>query len=69
MKGTGLQNIAYNREHKITGGGFIAPMTVGSMAPEKRPANCAGCGSCEQVCPQQIKISEMMKDFTAMIGM
>ena len=58
----------YN-EHKITGGGFIAPMAVGSMPEDKRPANCIGCRSCEQVCPQQIKISEMMKDFTSMIGM
>lgn len=49
--------IALYNEHKITGGGFIAPMAVGSMKPEKRPANCIGCRSCEQVCPQQIKIS------------
>jgi len=61
--------IALYNEHKITGGGFIAPMAVGSMPAEKRPANCIGCRACEQVCPQQIKISEMMKDFTAMIGM
>lgn len=61
--------IALYNEHKLTGGGFIAPMAVGSMPPEKRPANCVGCRSCEEVCPQQIKISEMMKDFTAMIGM
>lgn len=61
--------IALYNEHKITGGGFIAPMAVGSMPENKRPANCIGCRSCEQVCPQQIKISEMMKDFTSMIGM
>ena len=61
--------IALYNEHKITGGGFIAPMAVGSMPKEKRPASCVGCRSCEQVCPQQIKISEMMKDFSGMIGM
>ncbi len=61
--------IALYNEHKITGGGFIAPMAVGSMEMDKRPANCIGCRSCEKVCPQQIKISEMMKDFTSMIGM
>lgn len=61
--------IALYNEHKITGGGFIAPMAVGSMPESQRPANCIGCRSCERVCPQQIKISEMMKDFSSMIGM
>ena len=35
---------------------------------EKKPSACLGCRSCETVCPQQIKISEMMADFTAMLG-
>ena len=61
--------IALYNEHKITGGGFIALMAVASMPEEKRPAGCIGCKGCEQVCPQQIKISDMMKDFTSMIGM
>lgn len=61
--------IALYNEHKITGGGFLAPMGVASMPADKRPANCIGCRSCEQVCPQQIKISEAMADFSKMIGM
>ncbi len=61
--------IALYNEHKITGGGFIAPMAVASMPVEQRPANCVGCRGCEQVCPQQIKISEMMSEFSEMIGM
>ncbi len=61
--------IALYNEHKITGGGFIAPMAIASMPPQKRPSSCIGCRSCEEVCPQQIKISEMMKDFAAMPGM
>lgn len=61
--------ISLYNEHKLTGGGFIAPMAVASMPEEKRPAVCIGCKSCEQVCPQQIKISEMMGDFSSMIGM
>lgn len=61
--------ISLYNEHKITGGGFIAPMAVGSMEEEKRPASCIGCQSCEQVCPQQIKISDMMHEFSEMIGM
>ena len=52
----------YN-EHSFTGGGFIAPMVVGTMPEEKRPSACIGCRSCEAVCPQQIKISETMRDF------
>lgn len=61
--------ISLYNEHKISGGGFHAPMTVGRMPENQRPKNCIGCRKCEQVCPQRIKISEMMKDFSAMIGM
>ncbi len=61
--------ISLYNEHKITGGGFLAPMAVSSMPENKRPANCIGCRSCEQVCPQQIEISAMMSEFSAMIGM
>ena len=52
----------YN-EHCFTGGGFIAPMALMAVPEEKRPAACIGCRSCEAVCPQQIKISDAMKDF------
>ncbi len=61
--------IALYNEHKISGGGFLAPMAVGSMDKDKQPANCIACRSCEAVCPQQIKISEMMSEFSQMIGM
>lgn len=53
----------YN-EHRFSGGGFIAPMAVGTLAEDKKPSACIGCKSCEKVCPQGIKISEMMSDFT-----
>ena len=52
----------YN-EHVFTGGGFLAPMALDAIEENRRPNVCVGCRSCEQVCPQQIKISEMMKDF------
>ncbi|MBQ6059886.1 MAG: aldo/keto reductase [Clostridia bacterium] len=54
----------YN-EHKFTGGGFIAPMALMSLPAEKKPSACIGCRSCEKVCPQQIKISEAMKELSA----
>ena len=52
----------YN-EHVFTGGGFLAPMALMSLPEDKKPSACIGCRSCEQVCPQQIKISEALKDF------
>lgn len=57
----------YN-EHKLTGGGFIAPMALGAIPKEKQPSACLGCRSCEAVCPQQIKISEAFGDFNKMLG-
>ena len=56
----------YN-EHIFTGGGFIASMALGAIEPEKQPSACVGCQSCEQVCPQNIKIAEMMSDFVKII--
>ena len=54
----------YN-EHAYTGGGFIAPMALSALSDDKRPQACLQCRSCEQVCPQQIKISEVLADFSA----
>ena len=53
----------YN-EHAFTGGGFIAPMALQSIPEDKHPTACVGCRSCEAVCPQSIKISEAMADFS-----
>ncbi len=52
----------YN-EHNFTGSGFTVPEDLKAAPEEKQPAACVGCKSCEKVCPQQIKISVMMKDF------
>lgn len=53
----------YN-EHIFTGGGFLAPMAFMAMDDSRKPSACIGCKSCEKVCPQKIKISRAMKDFT-----
>lgn len=42
---------------------FLAPMALQALDEEKRPQSCIGCRSCEGVCPQQIKISEVLTDF------
>ena len=57
--------LALYNEHAFTGGGFIAPMALGALPEDKRPQACLQCRSCEQVCPQQIKISEVLADFSA----
>ncbi len=56
--------ISLYNEHAFTGGGFIAPMALGAIDESKHPSACIGCRSCETVCPQMIKISEAMADFT-----
>ena len=48
--------------------GFIAPMAMAAIPEDKQPAACLHCGSCEQVCPQQIKISDVMTDFVKVLG-
>ena len=55
--------LALYNEHSFTGGGFIAPMALSAVPQEKQPSACIGCRSCEAVCPQQIKVSEVLADF------
>lgn len=50
-------------EDCILGGGTLAPFKLESIPKEKQPHACVECRSCEAVCPQQIKISEVMVDF------
>ncbi len=60
--------ISLYNEHTYTGGGFIAPMALSALPDDKKPSACLHCRSCEQVCPQQIKISEVMTDFAEKLG-
>jgi len=60
--------LALYNEHSFTGGGFIAPMVLMAFPEDKKPSACVGCRSCEKVCPQQIKISEAMTDFSKSLG-
>ncbi len=45
----------------------VTPEAVSSISNEKLPSACIGCRACEAVCPQGIKISEMMSDFAEKI--
>ena len=60
--------ISLYNEHVYTGGGFIAPMAMSALPEDKKPQACLHCRSCEEVCPQTIKISEVMEDFSAKLG-
>ena len=56
----------YN-EHQFSGGGFLAPMVLETVPEERHPGACTGCGSCEEVCPQQLTISEAMARFDELL--
>lgn len=59
--------LALYNEHKLTNGGFIAPMMLGTLPEDERPAACIGCGTCSSMCPQQIDIPTALADFAAML--
>ncbi|MGI6218190.1 MAG: aldo/keto reductase [Coriobacteriales bacterium] len=50
----------YN-EDSFSGGGFIAPMAIGGLPEDRRPEACISCKSCEEVCPQGIEVSVVLK--------
>ncbi len=60
--------ISLYNEHVFAGGGFLAPMAMSAVPKGKWPSACLHCQSCEQVCPQQIKISDMMTSFAEKLG-
>ncbi len=56
----------YN-DNTYSGGSFVPSMAVSALKGGKHPSICIGCRACEAVCPQNIKISEMMADFAKSI--
>ena len=55
----------YNEQNYMKG--FLVPMVISSLPEEKRPSACIGCRGCEAVCPQNIKVSEIMTHFTELL--
>ena len=53
----------YNN-NQFSGVENIEPAVLKNVEKEKWPSKCIACRSCEKVCPQGIKISEAMADFT-----
>ena len=52
----------YN-EHIYSGGVATGLNAIDELPDDKKPSACVGCRACEAVCPQAIKISEMMPKF------
>lgn len=40
-------------------------LKLSALNEDQKPSACLGCRSCESVCLQRLKISEMMSDFAA----
>lgn len=58
----------YNEAMVAGAGDFIAPMALMSLDEDKKPWSCVGCRSCEEVCPQTIKIPDELARFSAKMG-
>lgn len=60
--------ISVYNDHALTSNELVVPAWQLEPVPEEKwPSACIGCRSCEAVCPQEIKISEMMSAFAAAI--
>lgn len=58
--------VLYNEE-KMTPGTHYIKMALRNMPADKLPTVCLGCGACEAVCPQSLKIADMMTEFQGFI--
>lgn len=61
--------ISLYNEHCFSKNGFIAPMALMALEDAKKPNACISCRKCEEICPQQIKISDAMTDFSFKMGL
>lgn len=57
----------YN-EYKFTKSTEFITRPWSSIPVDKRPSSCAGCGACEKVCPNHIKVSEIMKELSGIMA-
>lgn len=51
--------------NEIKIGGLTPTMYLELLPEEQRPSACIGCGACEGICPQNIKVTEIMQDLDA----
>lgn len=57
----------YN-EAMVTGADWRQGMALAAIEKDKWPQECINCGACQKLCPQSIKIPEVMTDFVNLLG-
>lgn len=57
----------YN-EGMVTGFDWRQGMALNAIPKEQWPQACVGCGACQAVCPQSIKIPDVMAEFVKKLG-
>ena len=57
----------YNK-HAYSDAEFVASQAQEELGDVTPPSACIGCRACEDACPQSIKISEMMSDFSTRLA-
>lgn len=58
----------YNQRNFTGKEDFISSMSLSVVSDDKKPSACTACRSCEEVCPQQLKIADAMADFAEAIA-
>ena len=57
----------YN-EYKFTNSTEFITRPWSTIPKDKLPSKCVGCGACEKVCPNHIKVSEIMKELSEIMA-
>lgn len=57
----------YN-EAMVTGADWRQSMALNAISKDKWPQSCVACGACESVCPQSLKIPEVMANLVKLLG-
>ncbi len=54
--------ISLYNETVYSGGTVVTRRGIAALKEDQHPASCIGCGACAEVCPQGIKIPDMMRE-------
>ena len=63
-----LKLISIYNDFLFSGNDRITYFALDALPEGAKPFDCVGCGECEAVCPQGIRIAEVMADFCERLG-